>query len=383
MEHTIEITSLAHGGAGIGRIDGQVCFVPFALPGDTLRVRVTRRMKNHSFGEIVAVENPSPDRAAPGCANFGRCGACAWDHFGYPAQAAWKKRIAEDQLARLGGVELDLAWVEDPALRRGYRTRAEFHGDGERFGFYAMGSHQIVDTNECSLCHPNLNAALPALREARVKGGCTVTVNPEGGEVLVWTKFAQRRLRDRFPMANHPQDDNPRAQFLFDGAPVVNGTFAQASLLLNRLLVATVHDMAGKAGALLDLYCGNGNLSIGLPASVEVMGMDHNRHAVNAARRVSKREYRTGGEDRMAALLAERPWDTILLDPPRVGAKALAPALAAAKADAIVYASCDAATLGRDLKALGAGGWRPERGVALDLFPHTAHLELALRLVRG
>jgi 23S rRNA (uracil1939-C5)-methyltransferase len=383
MEHQIEITSLAHGGAGIGRIDGQVCFVPFALPGDALRVRVTRREKNHLFGEIVAVETPSDDRQSPQCASFGRCGACTWDHFAYPAQAEWKRRIAMEQLARLGGVTLDLAWVEDPALRRGYRTRAEFHSDGEHFGFYALGSHDIVDTTACSLCHPHLNAALPLLREARIKGSCTVTVNPEGEEVMVWTKFPQRRLRDRFPLANVPKDESPRAQFVFDGAPIVNGTFAQASLLLNRLLVRTVHSLLGKSGTLLDLYCGNGNLSIGLPSTVEVSGMDHNRYAVNAARRVSKREYRTGGEERMAALLAGQAWDAIVLDPPRTGAKALLPALAKAQAGRMVYVSCDAATLARDLKALAAAGWQPERGFALDLFPHTAHVELVVALTRG
>jgi 23S rRNA (uracil1939-C5)-methyltransferase len=87
------------------------------------------------FGKIVAVEIPSPHRAEPECANFGRCGACTWDHFAYPAQAEWKKRIAQEQLARIGGIDLELDWVEDASLRRGYRTRAEFHGDGEKFGF--------------------------------------------------------------------------------------------------------------------------------------------------------------------------------------------------------------------------------------------------------
>jgi 23S rRNA (uracil1939-C5)-methyltransferase len=382
MEHTLEITTLAHGGDGIGRIDGQVCFVPYALPGDTLRVEITRRDKNHMFGKIVAVEIPSPHRAEPECANFGRCGACTWDHFAYPAQAEWKKRIAQEQLARIGGIDLELDWVEDASLRRGYRTRAEFHGDGEKFGFYALGSHDIVDTEKCPLCHAKLNAALPALREARVKGTVTVTVNPEGEEVLVWTRFTQRRLKDRFALAQTSQEEGGRAQFIFDGAPIVNGTFAQSSLLLNRLLVKTVHSYLGVTGCLLDLYCGNGNLTITLPEKVEVVGMDHNRHVVNAARGFSKREYRVGGEDKMIPMLKDRAWDYIVLDPPRTGAKDLVPALGTAKADALIYVSCDPATLARDLKGLGTQGWRPVKAAALDLFPHTAHIETVVRLER-
>ncbi len=383
MEATIEITAAAHGGDGIGRIEGQVCFVPYGLPGDVLRVRITKKTRNALWADVVAVESPSPDRVPAECPAFGQCGGCCWLHFAYPAQAGWKQRIVQDALQRIGGVDTALEWVEESSLRLGYRTRAEFHGDGERFGFYASASHTIVDIASCPLCHPRLNEALRVVRETDIKGSVTITVNPEGEEVLAWTHFPKRSLKHRFPLANTPQDTAPRSRFLFDGVPVVNGAFSQASLLLNRLLVRTVHDAIGNASSVLDLYCGSGNLSLGLAERMRVLGLDHHRESVRAAESLQRGAYQTGDENKMIKQIASGEWDIILLDPPREGAKALMPALAACPARAIVYVSCDPATLARDVKVLCGGGWKLARGAALDLFPHTPHVETVCRLERS
>lgn len=380
--HTIEITSLAHGGDGIGRIDGQVCFVPFALPGDRLRVRITRRAKNALWGEMTEILEGSPDRLGPAGIEAPASAAAAWLHFAYPAQAQWKQRIAEDLLARFGGVTVTGEWREDPALRLGYRTRAEFHGDGHALGYFAPGSHHIVDTPSCPLCHDRVNAALAQLRAVKVTGSVTLTADPEGDALLVWCNSAAPAVRKILPDAQWPSLPESRAMFLFDGAPIVNGTFSQSSLLLNRLLTATVREMAGKRARVLDLYCGNGNLSLGLAEPAEVEGYDHQRQAVSAANDLGRGRYRVGDEARMAAAITAERWDAILLDPPRTGAKALVPALARAQADRIIYVSCDPATLARDLKGLCAHGWKPARCVFLDLFPNTPHIESVCCLTR-
>lgn len=383
MDPIIEITGVAHGGDGVGRLEGQVCFVPMALPGDTVRVQIEQtsaRFLRASIGEIVT---PSPHRVSPPCTNHGRCGACLWGHFAYPAQAEWKRRIVRENLARIAGADIEAGWIENPDLRWGYRTRAEFHGDGEHFGFYAPNSHSVVDTASHPTCHPRLNETLAGLRELRVKGEVTVTVNPEGEDVLIWTSFAQRRLKQKFPQAECGQDRNKhRAYFLFDGAPVVNGTFSQAGLLLNRLLVKTVHNMVGEPVSVLDLYCGNGNLSHSLPAQVEVVGIDHSGFAVQMARKASERDYREGDEEHMLRLLRKGSWDTVVLDPPRAGAKAIMPGLAKSRPHAIVYVSCDPATLARDLKTLASEGWQVTQCTAIDLFPQTPHVETVCRLER-
>ncbi len=383
MTHTVEITSLAHGGDGIARIDGMVCFVPYGLPGDTLKVHETRRTKNALWAAIDEVVEASPYRQDAVCDNFGSCGNCSWGHFAYPAQAEWKQRIVHETLERLGGIQCELVWIEDPDLRTGYRTRAEFHGDGEKLGFFAPGTHDIVNITHCPLLHPRLNAALEQLHGIRLAGGVTVTVNPEGEETLVWTKFTKRKLKNLFPSANASKDTLPRSQFLFDGVPIVNGCFSQASLLLNRLLMREVHTQLGKASPVLDLYCGSGNLSITLSERVEVTGIDHNPEATRAANKIRRGAYRRGGEEAMQRTIATGGWNAIVLDPPRTGAKDLIPALTQASAAKIVYVSCDPATLARDLKSLTGAGWALTRAALIDLFPNTPHVETVVTLERG
>ena len=376
----VNITGVAHGGDGVCRVAGQVCFVPYALPGDNVRLRIARRAKGVLWGAIDEVVEPSRDRIATPCSAFGTCGGCGWLHFAYPAQAEWKRRIVRDCLARMAGIEIDLDWAEDPNLRTGYRTRAEFHGTHGRLGFYERGTHTVTSVHRCPLCHDHLNAALDRLRDASVTGPVDVVVNPEGPEVTIWTKEPRPDLAKHFPLAGSVRDKKP-FYFMFDGAPIVNGAFSQSSLLLNRVLVRTVRDLVGEASSVLDLYCGNGNLSLNLAAGAHVLGIDHNRAAVQAASEIGRGEYRADGESAFRAALGQ-PWDAVLLDPPRAGAKAIAADLASSSARRIVYVSCDPATLARDLKVLAARGWRVVKAVAVDMFPNTAHVEIVCRLER-
>lgn len=275
-----------------------------------------------------------------------------------------------------------MSFAGDASLRLGYRTRAEFHSDGKKVGFYARQSHEVVDITTCPLCHDHLNAALTRLRETTWKGSVEVTVHPETGDALPWAKRADKGLRKIFPQVQTPKHKGPRQSFTFDGVPVVNGCFSQSSLLLNRLLRNVVQDAMGSGENLLDLYCGSGNFSLPLAESREVTGIDHNRAAVAAAQENGAGAFRAGREEAFVTALRERAWDCVLLNPPRYGAKGIGEALAVADAHRIVYVSCDPATLARDLKTLTAAGWNLSKTTAVDMFPHTPHVEVVCRLDR-
>ncbi|MCC6695289.1 MAG: class I SAM-dependent RNA methyltransferase [Candidatus Hydrogenedentes bacterium] len=383
MTHNLTITAVAHGGHGVARVEGQVCFVAYGLPGDTVRARIVKRSKGVLWAVIDELLEASPDRIPAHCPVYGICGACTWLHFAYPAQGEWKRRIVRESLARLARIEIDVAWADDSNHRLRYRTRAEFHGDGEHLGFYATASHDVVDVTACPLCHPRLNTALATLRALKPDGSVEVVVNPEGDDVLVWTRSHIRGLESAFAHAQHPGSEEARASFLFDGVPVVNGAFSQSSLLLNRVLVRTVHDAVGDAASVLDLYCGTGNLSLGLARERDVTGIDHNRAAVEAARAIGAGDYRAGNERAFHEAIREQAWDAIILDPPRTGAREMAPALARCEARRLVYVSCDPATLARDTKVLIEGGWCMERATAVDLFPNTPHIETVCTFARA
>ncbi len=382
MTHEADITGLAKGGDGICRVDGEVCFVPYALPGDRVLVEVEGKSRGALRGSILEVLEPSVDRSQPTCGVFGRCGGCTWLHFDYPAQAEWKRRIVRDCFSRIGKIDVDVGWAEDAALRTAYRTRAKFRRDGSRWGFYEAQSHDVVDIPECPLCHPRLNAAFGALRATNATGSVEITVNPEGDEVLVWSEQDATPLKDLFPLANSPRDAGRRDSFEFDGVPIVNGTFAQSSLLLNRVLVRHVHELIGDATSVLDLYCGTGNFSLALAHGRHVVGLDHDGAAIMAADRMGRGEYRIGDEEEFKKHIGASDWDVILLDPPRSGAKRIMPALAESKAGSIIYVSCDSATLARDAATLVRGGWSIDGVTAVDMFPQTAHIECAVRFHR-
>jgi 23S rRNA (uracil1939-C5)-methyltransferase len=382
MTETVEITSVANSGHGVGRVDGRVCFVVGALPGDVVKVQVERETKGILWAVIEEVVEPSPHRTDAPCPVFGQCGGCAWLHFAYPAQGEWKQRIVRDCFERIARTEIETEWVEDPALRLGYRTRAEFHGDGTHWGFYARGTRDVVGIDGCPLCHEKLNAAFRRLRKLTYKGAVELVINPDGDDVLAWSQRPHRKLKATFEHFGTPSNKSRRAAFMFDGAPIVNGTFSQSSLPLNRLLRGVVAEMAASAESVLDLYCGNGNLSLGLTAANKIQGIDHNRPAVKAAAAQGKGHYGGGSTEAFAAALRSAHWNAVILDPPRTGAKELAKNLGEVSADAIIYVSCDPATLARDVKSLAAAGWRVDRTVVIDMFPNTAHVETVCRLVR-
>lgn len=377
MTHEVEITGLANGGDGFCRVNGEVCFVPYALPGDNVLLQVNAKVRGALRGTILEVLEPSVHRSQPSCAVFGRCGGCTWLHFDYPAQAEWKRRIVKDCFSRIGKLDVDVDWLEDPALRCGYRTRATFRRDESRWGFYEARSHEVVDISECPLCHPRLNAALLALRTTNATGPVEITVNPEGDEILAWSDQDATPLKDVFPLSNSPREAGRREYFSFDGVPIVNGAFAQSSLLLNRVLVRYVHALIGDASSLLDLYCGTGNFSLALTDRMRVVGIDHDGTAIMAAGKIGGGEYRIGDEGEFKEHIGALAWDVIILDPPRAGAKRITHALAECKAGRIIYVSCDPATLARDAAILLRGGWSVLSVTAIDMFPHTAHIECA------
>jgi 23S rRNA (uracil1939-C5)-methyltransferase len=371
----LTITGVAHGGDGIGRIDSMACFVAGALPGDTVRVRIYRRTSNALWGHLLEVVSPSPHRiTGSACAGRPCAATCAWHDFAYPAQAEWKQQIVRESIRRIGRIEVEVAFVEAPELRHGYRTRAVFHGDGTALGYYAPRTHDIIPLPACPLNHQKLNGALETLRPLKLRGNIHVTVNPEGEEILISISEPTAPLRELFPLTDS-FNSRTRHQFLFDGVPIVNGTFSQASLLLNRMLRRETDRRIGAAASLLDLYCGNGNLSLHHTDKRKVVGVDHAGASISAANELSPGVYKRGDEQAMTRLIQECAWEVILLDPPRTGANALVPSLVAARTKRIVYVSCNPATFARDASGLASGGWRLTSVAALDMFPHTPHVE--------
>jgi 23S rRNA (uracil1939-C5)-methyltransferase len=375
-EIDLDITSLAAGGDGLGRDGGKVVFVPYTAPGDRVRVRVVEAKGSWARAELVDVVAPSPDRVAPPCPAFTRCGGCQWQHVARPAQLAAKQAIVAGALRKAVARGLVVRPILDPVAAYGWRRRARLHVDGAgALGFYAARSHAVVALPDagCVQLDPRLDAAVAAIRAARPPAGeLDVALGHDG----------------RIAVAVDPSAPWPAAAALIGTAGIAGdveveiepglharaGDFAQASTAGNAALVdAVVAALGPPRGPLLELHAGGGNFTRALVAAgwqVTAADVVAPRRPIDGVRWIT-----APAADAVARLAGER-FAAVVLDPPRTGALDVAPRLAAL-APAIVYVSCDPATLGRDLERIDAA---PREAQPIDLMPQTSHVEVVVRL---
>ena len=425
MSSVIEITSLAYGGKGLGRIDGKVVFVPFTAPGDVAEIEITADKKGFSEGRVTNLITPSPLRVEPECQFYGRCGGCSLQHMSIDAQLEWKQRILDETLRRIGkleGVEFDRPIASPSPFN--YRSRARFHVDGGRAGFFEAGSHRVVDMDSCPLLDTRVNETFLDFKQSVLSvkvrpviysfeagiseddGRTVISIlaAPSGG--FDWVEFLKpvrhlkgfevwvmkdRTRKGKFVRA----EKDTRLVYTAGGVRFSAGisVFSQVNAAQNRAMVEKIAEFAMLSGkeSVLDLYCGVGNLS--LPAAkraARVTGVESSGQAVQQARANAQRNSIKNAvfHEGDAALwlkqnlksLERDGFDVLILDPPRGGEPQIAESLSTARPARIVYISCSPPTLARDIRQLTGLGYIVSRAVLVDMFPQTYHIESILGL---
>ncbi|HEY67383.1 MAG TPA: 23S rRNA (uracil(1939)-C(5))-methyltransferase RlmD [Thermoflexia bacterium] len=410
---TLQLTTIAHGGAALGRHEGRVVFVPYALPGETVRVEITEDKGRYAFARLLEVLEPSPDRVAPRCPYFGPpgCGGCQWQHVAYEAQLRFKAQIVADQLARIGGIAEPQV---NAALPNGsgwaYRNHAQFHpAPGGGLGFQAAsagrprgrglraGDHGVVAVDDCLILHPllsvlyaTLDLDFPGLLRLSLRAG-TAT----GDRMLIF------ETQDDLPPALESDLPVSCVLLLSDGrhanligsnyiTEVVAGhayrisapSFFQVNTTQAAQLVRLVTEYLDLQGneTVLDAYCGVGLFTVhlaeraGLVISVELAPAAVTDLLENTAE-FDNVEVIEGPVEAVLPNL-DVPLNAAVVDPPRAGVDRFAlDALVERRPARIVYVSCDPATLARDAKRLTAAGYRLVEVQPVDMFPQTYHIE--------
>jgi 23S rRNA (uracil1939-C5)-methyltransferase len=411
-------------GLGLARHEGQVVFVPHALPGEQVRARVERLGRGFVNARLLSVVSPSAARREPPCPYVPRCGGCAYQELDYPGQLAVKADVLRDALAR-SGVKWDAEIPIQGSPEVGWRTRASFHVSGGprelRLGLFEEGSHRVVDVETCLQVSTGMNRTARALLEglrarpqwASAVRGIELAESGDGARCVACLRV-QGDLGAASSLAALASDvpwltglgltseDGAAPYVGLSGDPhvetVVSGvalrSHVQSFFQGNRFLVEPLAQAALAAlpsgGALLDLYSG-----VGLFSLLGAGRFDSVRAAEAGARAVEDARYNAGragianvqvdAVDVGAALAA---WpvaadERILLDPPRSGAGvSVVEAVVARQPRAVVYVSCDPPTLARDLQALLGRGYALQSLQALDLFPDTFHVETIAALAR-
>jgi 23S rRNA (uracil1939-C5)-methyltransferase len=434
------ITRLADSDGSRADVSGREVRVPGGVPGDSGMLRITHVGQHAAWGRIETLEQPSPDRVTPPCPVVERCGGCPWQMVSLSAQM-------QARLATLHGlldpVAVTARWHQPPGEPRttGYRTRALMMtrrkpGGILRFGFFAPGSHDLVAAEGCIVQHPMVNQTLEGARSILGRSGITAwrdadhpgqlravlyRVDPEVGRGLLTL------------VVTHSEGMIALAEALLD-VPGIAGVYANINAteggpVLGRdtvhlagadrqrvrygtlelevgatAFLQTRHDMAGqmvaaaeallpaKMNHLVDLYAGVGVFGLAVRDRAErVTLVERDPPAVLDARWNVERlgaTHVTAIEEDAAGFvsqLTELAPDCVMLDPPRAGcAPAVIEAVAGLPEGAVVvYASCHPPALARDLKRLVDAGFVVTDVVPMDMFPHTPHVEVLVRLERS
>lgn len=408
----IEISAMTFGPYGVGRIDGKSVMVPHAAPGDLLEVAVKSERRDYSIAQVDRIIRPGVNRREAPCRFLPRCGGCDWQHIEYTAQVALKAQLIVNEFRHVLGVELDpLGLVEPAPAEFAYRSRVRFKtGAGGSVGFHEAGSNSIVAIDRCEV------AAAPsrvpsALARALGRRCSEIEVVYDGDSEVQIASLAKAAGKAEVSRAHQVMANdarirgivlrggnqrevvgNAKISFELEAECIIEvdaDLFSQVNRAQNLKLVATVIAMASvrEGIGVLDLFCGAGNFSLPLARrGARITGVDADPLAVAGAQQNATR---MGFKDAqfIAMKAAEtarfferahyRP-DLVIIDPPRTGALELMDAVAKLRPRAVIYVSCDTATLVRDLQSLRTNGYEISRVQAFDFFPNTHHAEVAV-----
>ena len=439
----LAIESIGLNGEGIAHLEGQVVFVPGGLPGEVCDVQILKVGRSAIWGKVLRVPVPSPDRAAPDCPSYPKCGGCQFRHMTYAAELEAKRRRVEDAFRRIGGLDLAVPVILGAKNTERYRNKVQLPiapgPERPKIGFFRARSHDVVDVADC-LLQPETASALagalrawmgachvPAYEEGAHRGLlrhlflrfsqtgvlCCLVVNgealPHEGALVEALRAAAPQLTGVVLSVNRERTNVVLGQtyrtlwgedFLDDTLcgltfRISVPSFFQVNREQCEVLYQKAVELSGLTGreTVLDLYCGIGTISLVMARQAgRVVGAEIVPAAVEDARANARRNgidnagFFCGDAAEAARRFAAeglRP-DVVCVDPPRKG---LAPEVIASVVqmapERVVYVSCDPATLARDLSRFAAQGYRPKQALAVDMFPRTAHVETVVLLSKG
>jgi 23S rRNA (uracil1939-C5)-methyltransferase len=403
-EMTIE--SIAAGGDGIGRTNGVVVFVPRTAPGDRVRVRLDVR-RRFARGVLDELLEPAPERVDPLCYHYriDRCGGCQIQHLRYEAQLEAKQGIIRDALTRIGKRPVDAPEIVPSERQWRYRRKLTLTMRRQHGGEWTIGLRPFDDPAglfqlaDCPITDERVLSVWREVMEARPhfppgdELRAAVRVLADGASVVMeggnaWP--ARAAFFAAIPGATAlwwKPTHRPRMLVAQRGSSTASASFEQ----VNEATGAALHEYvlerarAHRPHVVVDAYAGSGATAVPLArGGARVTAIEADRDAAAhcaAALPEGSRSVAARVEDAVADLL---PADVVLVNPPRTGLHERVSAALQSSADsprAVLYVSCDPATLARDLSRMPR--FRIASLRAFDMFPQTAHVETVCELVPG
>ena len=437
------ITDYTAEGQGVAHIEGCAVFIPNAIAGEKVLVRIEKAQKTWAAGKIVEILEKSPHRVNRECEVAKLCGGCDFWHMDYQEETRLKAQRVRDCLNRIGGEALEELPILSAPTCYGYRNKAQYPvaaKKGRSFaGFFRAGTHDVVENKRCLILPEQTDDVKDAvvdyvnqfristydevahkglLRHIYVRRGavsgqilvclvCNGDRLPKAEELLkrlkkipgfttlvlsVNTKKGNAVLGDKFITLYGPgyiEDTLCGLTFRLSPRSFYQVNHHQAQRLYE---AAIAQAEITKNDLVLDLYCGVGTITLAMASAAgKVIGVEVIEQAVedakdNAVRNGIENAEFFCGDAGQAALELEKNGvkpDVVVVDPPRKGLNAdTIEALHRMAPRRIVYVSCDPATLARDVALLKQRGYELKNAMAADLFPRCAHVESVCTLIR-
>lgn len=446
-KYIVEIVDLGHKGEGIGKYEGFTVFVEGGLPGDKVKVVITKSKKNYAVGELLEIVEKSEHRVEPRCSIAKDCGGCQTMHLDYERQLQLKKATVEENLKRIGKLENikvnDVIGMNDPY---NYRNKAQYP-IGENFkgeivmGFYKKASHEIIPMKTCHI-QQDINDKIveivmeyvkenniPVYNERKHQGLLRHVVVKTGfttGEIMVILVTNGRKLPGNIDLIHKlkknieglrtvVQNINQnkgnailgRENRILYGDGIIEDYIGDLKFEISPLAFFQVNpkqtkvlydkaleyaDLQGDENV-FDIYCGIGTISLFLAQKAKmVYGIEIVEEAIEQAKKNAKlnsmdnTEFYAGkAEEVVPRLYMEgKKADVIVVDPPRKGCEEeVLDTMVKMNPKRIVYVSCNPSTLARDLRYMEDHGYMVVEVQPVDMFPHTTHVECVVLMSRA
>ncbi|MCL1833306.1 MAG: TRAM domain-containing protein [Leptospirales bacterium] len=369
----ITIDDMAYGGYGVGRIDGKVFFIDYAIPGDELEVEVYSDKKRYSFGKISEILRHSEKRITPLCPNFELCGGCNYLNINYSDEIDFKKRILSDHLQKIASLPEQpfINTIADERFR--YRSHCNIKCSGKSYGFYERRSNSIVQFTDtgCLLISENLISNIASMNISDFNGELKIAEDYEG----------------RF-FCNDDQILTEYTGSFFYRRGI--RTFFQSNKFLREKMIGLVCEYSEltERDQFLDICSGCGFFTIPLAKTASHgFGYDIEKNTIKFAQ-INARLNNCSNLKFFALSESEinpgrvNP-KTVVVDPPRSGlSKKGRRTINAINPEIIVYVSCNPATYSRDIVDFIKNGYELKEITLIDMFPSTYHIELISKLVK-
>ena len=435
---------LTHEGSGVAKVEGYPIFVPFGLPGEKARIKVTKINKGYAFGRLMELLEESTDRVEPPCPIYRQCGGCQLQHLSYEGQLKAKEKMVREIMARIGKLpDVPVHPVLGMTEPWNYRNKAqvpvgEMEG-GLVAGFYAKRSHEIINMDECliqvtenddtvrtvkKICEKYRVRAYDERNHKGLLRHIMVRHGQVTGEIMVVLVTRTPELPHAREIIKDIIESVPGIKSIIQnvnalktnvilgsktnvlwGAEVIHDyigdvkfaisprSFYQVNPTQTKVLYDKTLEYANLSGneTVIDAYCGIGTISLFLAQKAKkVYGVEIVPEAIEDAKKnaelngITNVDFAVGSAETVIPAWYEEgiTADVLVVDPPRKGCdENLLKTIAEMKPKKVVYVSCNPATLARDLMYLEEHGYKTVEVQPVDMFPQTMHVESVAKLV--